>query len=713
MLAVKASLKRYLFVFLGVALALGLVPAASFGQESGEGYDNLEPGRRAELDERVPVNFVFVGYERDAVNTEQFVGGLPDKYKPVVRSRLWYEASVKDSLLGLDYTYDYNTFFTGSGYEGRLFGELSDLAEPAPLTDFQKLYNGNARRFCNRLEEDPAAPGLCQKNGVRDIKNNNHIDASSVEQWLADNPPEGVDTERNTVFFINWWGDGEKPREGFKHHVYTKTDEPDPDTGYNFGEERDSRKMIAWGGTTADDEESGLGSTNRIWFHDLSAGPDSFTDNWNVDDPDLTGDGVKDSRLPPIWEYFKQGGYRDESKLTGDLSRLARYVPINLFFTSSPIYPPQFTPERLPERINLDVNTVEGIPNRNSSRRYQTQDLILSEISEVHGLPYTMDQQDIAYRGKARECYLDIVRREPEQCYNQYRSYPVEGNLFLYGATSVANLLDTEQDREYQAAMLNWAITKESDTFPPLGFADDNYRNGAQSFVFSFVSPGIVDVGYGLSTTEIHEYGHHLNLSHPFDGFDYENAVELEDSGEPPVGADYSPDGPYYLALAGNENNSMMSYIDVNWDFSQFDRDNTNRFQAAAYINNANILAERILDGPRAGRAKDELEEADRYYGEARSALARHDYDATFDNARLAYESALDGATEAGVSVKASEDGRTAFTTLRGGSRIPGKYVDRPEVHDDGETATGTGIRSLESLQNSEAYTPAAHRERP
>jgi hypothetical protein len=60
----------------------------------------------------------------------------------------------------------------------------------------------------------------------------------------------------------------------------SSTDEPDPDTGYNFGIERESRKLIAWGGTTPDDEENGLGSLHRLWFYDLSAGPEGWTDNW-------------------------------------------------------------------------------------------------------------------------------------------------------------------------------------------------------------------------------------------------------------------------------------------------------------------------------------------------------------------------------------------------------------------------------------------------
>ena len=699
-------LRSVRFVLLACVVALCLVPGASVGQEGG-GYQNLEPGRRADLHERVPVNFVFVGYERDDVDLGGFTGGLPKEYKPVVRSeylqtRPFQKDRVEKSLLGLNYTYDYNTFFADSGYEDRLFRHLSRIAKPAPLSDFQKLYNGNDEKFCDHPPDltpgTPGNPAMCQKNGVRDIKINYHIDAPSVERWLAQNAPAGVDTNRNTVFFINWWGDGTKPREGFKHHVYTKTDEPDPDTGYNFGEERDSRKLIAWGGTTADDEESGLGSTQRIWFHDLSAGPDSFTDNWNVDDPDLTGDRVEDYRLPPIWEYYAAEGYRDESKLTGDLSKVSRYVAIDLMFTSSPLYPPQFTPRLLPSRINLDVNTIEGWPGVNASRRYLKPSLVLDEIGELHRLPYSMDQQDLAYKGKARECYLEFVDfmnsflgRKGQLCYERYRySYRAVANLFLYGATNLEELLGHDRHRTYQATLLNWTVgygKKGRTTWPILGYADHNYRNGTQSFVYSFGSPDFVRFGHGLTTTEIHEYGHHLNLSHPADGFDYESKT------------DYFADGKFYFAMVGFEINSMMSYVDLNWDFSQFDRDNTDRFQAAAYINNANALAKRILSSPKAGRAKSQLKAADGYYGQAKAALAAHDYGGTFDNAKRTYEAVLDGARSAGVKVEASNDGRTAVTaSQRLTSLIPGEYIDRPEPSDE--------------PPDRKAYTPLGHRMR-
>ena len=142
---------------------------------------------------------------------------------------------------------------------------------------------------------------------------------------------------------------------------------------------------------------------------------------------------------------------------------MSRYVAIDLMFTSSPIYPPQFTPRLLPSRINLDFNTVEGWPGVNASRRYQTPALMLDEIGELHRLPYSMDQQDLAYKGKARECYLEFVDFmnsflgwKGQLCYERYQySYRSVANLFLYGATNLDGLLGRDRRRTYQATLLN------------------------------------------------------------------------------------------------------------------------------------------------------------------------------------------------------------------------------------------------------------------
>lgn len=674
---------RFPRLLLTAALLLSflLAPAAARAQgpapddQQGGGFENLAPGGRVNLQERVPVNYVFVGYEPGDVRASGFLARLPKRYRPISRVPSVYAR--KPIYLGLNYTYDHNVVYADAEYERRFFRFLSNSARPAPLTVFM---NGTA--------EDGVIGYNNQQNNARVIRSNNYISAPAVERYLAKNPPRMglgtqqqaarlVDTTRNTVYFINWWGNKATPRPGFKHHVYVKTNEPDPDTRYNFGVERDSRKIIAWGGTTANDEESGLGKTHRVWFYDLSAGPDAFTSNYNVDDADVDGDRVADYRIPPVWEYFIRGGYRQRSALTADLARVARYVAINLLFTSSPLYPPEFTPQLLPKAINLDLNTYEGIPGVNASRRFQKPAFVRSEVSEVHRLPYSVDANDLPFDRQARRCYELLVRpfntgQEPQRCYPERTNYPAFANLFLNNALKIGTIRDDERaNRLYEAPLINYAVEDgpNGETSPPfLGFADDNYRDGTQSFIFSFVSPGIAEAGYGLSTTEVHEYGHHLNLSHPHDGYDFERNL------------DYGPSGPFTYAFVGTESNTIMSYIDLNWDFSQFDRDNTNRFQASSYVKYANRIAGRILRDPDAGRAEADLREADRRIGAAKAALRRHNYNRTFDEARSAYEAVLRGARKAGVRVTESQEGVKVTPTGRTAtSLVPGSYVDKPE----------------------------------
>jgi hypothetical protein len=100
-----------------------------------------------------------------------------------------------------------------------------------------------------------------------------------------------------------------------------------------------------------------------------------------------------------------------------------------------------------------------------------------------------------------------------------------------------------------------------------------------------------------------------------------------------------------------------MSYIDLNWDFSQFDRDNAARFQAAAFIANANVIAGRVLESKRAQRAARLLAQADEAVGRAEEAIADHRYADTWREARAAYELVLRGADRTGVAVEASHDG--------------------------------------------------------
>jgi len=600
-------------------------------------FDHLDPGGQPDLREEVPVNIVFVGYDRDQISSSRFRRTLADSYEPVVRSRLWYGI---EEQIGITYTYDYDLHFADDAYQDRFFGTLKRLSRPAPLTQLQRDYNR-------------------QDNNVRTVGRNHHISAPSVERWLAFNPPRGVDTRRNTVYLINGW-----QRPDFEFHVYTKTNEPDPDTGYNFGVRRESRKMVAWGGTTAADEENGLGDTRRVWFHDLSAGPEQWGGSWNVDDADVDGDGVADYRIPVAWEY-DDDGYRRPSELTEDLAKLTRYVAVDLLFTTSPLYPVELPTRQIPESIDLDSNTYEAWPGVDASRDYITARLLRSELRPLlRRNVVSYDSQDLPFRGAAERCYRGWLANRP--CFPRLE-YPAFANLFLQNAFELERTQDDRGRVDYELAIFNYAVGGRQYSPPLLGFADDDWRDGDQTFVFAFISPQLTALGYGLTTTLIHEIGHHLGLSHPHDGYDSEDGV------------DFGPVGDFYFVWAGDESNSMMSYIDLNWDFSQFDLDNMNRFRAAASVEGANRLAARALAGPRPGRAYAELRRADRLVGETEQAFEGHRYRQAMMSADQAHEAAVRAARLAGVPVDRFEDeAQVANRAARPAAEVedPNEFID-------------------------------------
>ena len=565
----------------------------------------LDPGGFQDIEQELTINVVFVGYEQgngyQEIDEAAFLSELPSTYRTVNRYPSFYSGN---EFLGLTFTYDYNLVYADDAFEDEFFGYLDSIAQSEALTLYQELYNLQS-----------AKAGL--------VTANNWSDAPSVEQWLASNA-DMVDTTNYTIFFINWFG-----RDDFKYHVYTKIGEPDPDTGYDFGLERDSRKIIAWGGTTPDDEETGLGSLHRIWFYDLSAGPEGWTDNWNIDD-DLG------YRMPPIWEYGNMGGYRPFDNLSGDLGKVTRYVGIDLLFTASPLYKPAISPPGIPEDVQLDINVFQMDPDSDGTDYFDLPliDQELSELQPLNTFSSELNSQEFKSRfEKVYQCFYDGV-----SCFGDRLFGDAFADLFLYFQDHVIRFL--EGDGDYEVPVFAFNATDELFTCC-LGFADDDWATGTQSFVFAFDSPSIRDVsGYGFTTTTIHEVGHHVGMSHPHDGYDYEADV------------DFGPDGPYYFAWSGDESNTMMSYIDLNWDFSQFDRDNMNRYLTAVYINQANVILAEIYASPKAGQVAVLLTSADNH---ASAALAEYDimaYDSAAAHAKAAYDDVLNAAAEINVMVE-------------------------------------------------------------
>ena len=599
-----------------VAMLMGLLaPSALAGPPAPPSLTTLQPGGFRNIEQDLTINVVFVGYEPGAgprdIDQATFEAELPGMYRVVNRYPAFYGLP---AFLGLTFNYDYNVVFADSAFEDDFFAYLSSIAVPQPNTLFQDLYNTQGAR-------------------TLDVGPNHWIDAPSVEQWLADNAETmlGVDTQQYTVFFVNWYG-----RSDFKFHVYTKTDEPDPDTGYNFGVNRESRKLIAWGGTTPDDEENGLGALHRIWFYDLSAGPESWTDNWNVDDADVDGNGALDYRMPPVWEYGNLGAYRPFDDLSGDLGKVARYVAIDLLFTTSPLYKPAISPPALPSDIQLDINVFQIDPNADGTD-YFDLDLLTAELNELQPLnTFSAELNSQPFVSRFAQVYLCFFN--DVSCFGNRLFGIAFADLFLYFNDHLNQFM--EGDGDYELPIFAFNATDELFTCC-LGFADDNWADGTQSFVFGFDAPFVRDdLGYGFTTTFIHEVGHHIGMSHPHDGYDYEADV------------DFGPGDEFYFAWSGDESNSMMSYIDLNWDFSQFDRDNMNRYLTSIYLNQANVVLAQIYASPRAAQVSSLLTSADADAALALAAYAAMDYPNAASHAKAAYQNVLSAATQINVPVE-------------------------------------------------------------
>ena len=543
------------------------------------------PLANASFRESVEVTIVYVGIEDGQISTAEVERDLPSRIDPKIRYKLFYgDATGADLATQYDVTYRHR--FADAAFESALAtflnenaaAQLAKYPQAATPTLFQQQYNTQKGRV------DPA------------IATNKWIDGPATEKTLGDlAAAAGIDVTKPTIFFVN--------ASGIGPHTYVKTDVVDPDTGYNFGVVRASRKTTAWGGFANDDTSSA--SDRRVWFYDLSAGPEGWTNNWDVDNPDVDGDGAKDYRIPPIWHYQGSGlleakhpGY-PTATLGADLGKVTRYVALNLLFASSPLYPPYFQPNRIPSSVVLDVNTVEWWNNVDVSARFIKPSFIQTAVNGLPAGPTVTvgPNQDLPFSGDWARCYQGFSS-DKKLCFNDLAAgvYAPFANPFLSAARNLPSFLPASPAGTYRAALVNYGVgTKPKTPQGLLGFADDNWLNGTQSGVFSFVYPEVVPLGYGMTTTMTHEYGHHSSMSHPHDGFDY--AMWAANPKDPAFAFDYGPSGDTNIAWLGDMSDSIMSYMDLADGFSQFDQDNSARHHAAGYAKIANILAT-SLSGP-------------------------------------------------------------------------------------------------------------------
>ncbi len=591
-------------------LILALMTGAS---ASGPLPAGLEPGEFVVYNQEVPVNLVFVGYEPAHIDEAALLAELPATYDPLVRIPQFYGLPGRPVGLHFDFVYDF--VYADASFENRFFHMLSSIGDPGALTVFQEDYNAQVNNVL-----DVAGPVL-------------YIDGPSVEEWLmnAASRALGLDTHKGyTIFFVNWYG-----REDFQFHVYTKTDEPDSDTGYNFGEIRDSRKMIAWGGTHG-----------RTWFYDLSAGPEAWTDNWNVDNPDLNGNGVEEYRMPPIWEYTA-GGYRDPAALSSDLGLVTRFVGIDLLFTPSPLYDPLVTTPGLNGDKVIHIEMFEDDPAASGLDWINTR-IIRSELGQFEPYyPWHVALEDNNPIDPGAELAFRIFTglSGANDCWNAFGTPFAE--LFCYFDGNLATYVPPYGPTDYVGEVFAFNTTDANlgAQFGLLGFADDNWVDGTQSYVFEFDAPFYRLLGYGFTGTTIHEVGHHIGLSHPHDGYDSEFGIQ------------FGPRDDFYFAWSGNESDTVMHYMVLSNGFGKFNQDSMYRYEMAGYLNWSNDLLDDILAHPNAGSVQSLITRADNAASRAVTAFEKWNYLAAVRHAYDAYTLLLRAADILGI------DGVSKFTS--------------------------------------------------
>lgn len=587
-------MKRQVFVLCAVIALLALVSTTALAATAPGSFNNpSQLNAPTVLDTTFKINVVFVGYKEADINMTAFQAELPKTYDPLVRDPNLYYGITLPVNIHADYAFNY--VFASASFEDMFFDHLLVAGAGGAPTKFQKMYNAQVHKTLT-IDGDVL-----------------YIDAPSTERWLMEHGRQdlGLDVGNYTVFFINWYS-----RPDFKFHLYTKTDDPDPDTHVNFGAQFDTRKMIAWGGTYG-----------RTWFYDLSAGPEAWSDNWNVDDPDLDLDNVLDYRMPPVWEYGNLNGYRPFDNLSGDLGKVLRWIAIDALFTTSPTYDPLVS-EPFPGRgKRVLINLFEDDPNANGLGWFHNSYILKTLQRFQPQYPWKMTLKDQKLGKAKRPFRIWAGLKASNDCWNEFGDLFSE--LFCYfNAHRNEYLPPIKPLKNYIGGVFAFNTTDARFGIQEglLGYADDDWTSGTPTFVFEFDTPNARAAGFGFSTTTTHEFGHHIGMSHPHDGYDSTSGIDFDATGD------------YYFVWDGDESHSVMQYIAVANQFGWFDRDNMSRFLAGRYVTRSAEIAAEVRHSETTREVTTLLQDADARLADARSAFRTMDYQRAAEQARAGFE---------------------------------------------------------------------------
>lgn len=593
-----------------VAATLAVAPASAAPKAGG--FETIRPGEEAVVDSPIRVNVVMVGYQPDSFDAQRVIDALPATSRPVVRIK-GMRYGVHDEV-GLAHRYEYVPRFAGAAFDDAFFAHLAATGTTGPAAPHTQWYND-------------------QQHNVLDVPSEYlYLDANATERWLERQAAErlGVSPSDYTVFLVNWFD-----RPDFQFHVYQATGDPDPDTGIDAGL-NPWAQLVSWGG-----------STGRSWFIDLSAGPEYWQVGFEVDTADITGDGVTDYRLPPVWEYGNTSGYRPFDDLEGDLAMAIRYVGIDTLFTASPLFDPtHYVPKPDGSRV-FDVALFEGDPALNGLDVIRP-DVIRQQFAAL--APYYDTKVKVTDRpiGDEERRAIDIATgvRPEDDCWNDLGPRMTE--LICWFGARAQQYWPTDSANDAVVRGLAFTFTdQDSFTFGFPGLALDNYTDGTPTLFATNTSAAYLPSTGGHTPRVLHSGGHMIGFSHGYDGYDSETQEFLQ------------PVNDRYFMWLGDGVQSPMSYLFNHTRFGVFNRDNLDRWMVAGLLNRANADTAAILQSPSGGDrdTRKLLDKADKAFGQSLTAFAKGAWDRAAALAVAAYDDVQRAGARSGTArVKDSHD---------------------------------------------------------
>ena len=243
---------------------------------------------------------------------------------------------------------------------------------------------------------------------------------------------------------------------------------------------------------------------------------------------------------------FRSTGYRRSGSmrpadtgaadaLGGDMGLLARFVAINLLFTSSPLYDPLVTAPAPRGSKVAHISMFEDDPDEQWCGLCRSE-VHTCEISEA--CSRTIGGRWASERLRSHRCRVQADPWISSRATPRVRAagFHSAAHLRSCSATTIANLakyVPAYGDRDYVGETL--CLQHHRCRTRPIRLGLFGYRrrqlDGRHTDLRVCLRGAISyrEAGFGFTSTIVHEFGHHVGLSHPHDGYDSEFGFRLRD----------------------------------------------------------------------------------------------------------------------------------------------------------------------------------------